>query len=90
MTIIYFVLVGFNIKFPLFILSLQNLIGNFLTAEMHNTSDVFPDKCVFPFFLYSADYDKYSEDPEFKPASRHTKDLFEEVSVGSFIFPILS
>ncbi|KAM9719285.1 chromodomain-helicase-DNA-binding protein 8 isoform 2-T2 [Menidia menidia] len=25
-----------------------------------------------------ADYDKYSEDPEFKPASRHTKDLFEE------------
>ncbi|KAM4551021.1 chromodomain-helicase-DNA-binding protein 8 isoform 2-T2 [Odontesthes bonariensis] len=24
------------------------------------------------------DYDKYSEDPEFKPASRHTKDLFEE------------
>ncbi|KAM3604435.1 uncharacterized protein V6R79_011007 [Siganus canaliculatus] len=25
-----------------------------------------------------AEYDKYSEDPEFKPASRHTKDLFEE------------
>ncbi|XP_041659897.1 chromodomain-helicase-DNA-binding protein 8 isoform X2 [Cheilinus undulatus] len=25
-----------------------------------------------------ADYDKYSEDPEFKPASRHAKDLFEE------------
>ncbi|XP_078143635.1 chromodomain-helicase-DNA-binding protein 8 isoform X2 [Centroberyx gerrardi] len=25
-----------------------------------------------------ADYDKYSEDPEFKPASRHTKDLYEE------------
>ncbi|XP_041847243.1 chromodomain-helicase-DNA-binding protein 8 [Melanotaenia boesemani] len=25
-----------------------------------------------------ADYDKYSEDPEFKPASRHTKDLFDE------------
>ncbi|KAM6918844.1 chromodomain-helicase-DNA-binding protein 8 [Xenentodon cancila] len=25
-----------------------------------------------------ADYDKYAEDPEFKPASRHTKDLFEE------------
>uniref|UniRef100_A0A673Y572 Chromodomain helicase DNA binding protein 8 n=1 Tax=Salmo trutta TaxID=8032 RepID=A0A673Y572_SALTR len=24
------------------------------------------------------DDDKYSEDPEFKPASRHTKDLFEE------------
>ncbi|KAM4605422.1 chromodomain-helicase-DNA-binding protein 8 isoform 2-T4 [Polymixia lowei] len=24
------------------------------------------------------DYDKYSEDPEFKPASRHTKDLYEE------------
>ncbi|XP_074544247.1 chromodomain-helicase-DNA-binding protein 8 isoform X3 [Halichoeres trimaculatus] len=25
-----------------------------------------------------ADYDKYSEDPEFKPASRHAKELFEE------------
>ncbi|XP_011484855.1 chromodomain-helicase-DNA-binding protein 8 isoform X1 [Oryzias latipes] len=25
-----------------------------------------------------ADFDKYSEDPEFKPASRHTKELFEE------------
>ncbi|TKS80274.1 Chromodomain-helicase-DNA-binding protein 8 [Collichthys lucidus] len=25
-----------------------------------------------------ADYDKYSEDPEFKPASRHAKDPFEE------------
>ncbi|XP_068456594.1 chromodomain-helicase-DNA-binding protein 8 isoform X1 [Clinocottus analis] len=24
------------------------------------------------------DYDKYSEDPEFKPASRHAKDLFDE------------
>ncbi|XP_067108594.1 chromodomain-helicase-DNA-binding protein 8 isoform X1 [Osmerus mordax] len=24
------------------------------------------------------DYDKYSEDPEFKPAARHTKDLYEE------------
>ncbi|XP_076018245.1 chromodomain-helicase-DNA-binding protein 8 isoform X3 [Genypterus blacodes] len=24
------------------------------------------------------EYDKYSEDPEFKPASRHTKDLYEE------------
>uniref|UniRef100_A0A8C4I5P1 Chromodomain helicase DNA binding protein 8 n=1 Tax=Dicentrarchus labrax TaxID=13489 RepID=A0A8C4I5P1_DICLA len=30
------------------------------------------------FVLHSADYDKYSEDPEFKPASRHAKDLFEE------------
>uniref|UniRef100_A0AAQ6AM39 DNA helicase n=1 Tax=Amphiprion ocellaris TaxID=80972 RepID=A0AAQ6AM39_AMPOC len=30
------------------------------------------------FLLCSADYDKYSEDPEFKPASRHTKDLFDE------------
>ncbi|XP_060900017.1 chromodomain-helicase-DNA-binding protein 8 [Labrus mixtus] len=25
-----------------------------------------------------ADFDKYSEDPEFKPATRHAKDLFEE------------
>ncbi|KAK5859635.1 hypothetical protein PBY51_021178 [Eleginops maclovinus] len=25
-----------------------------------------------------ADFDKYSEDPEFKPASRHSKDLFDE------------
>ncbi|KAF3858602.1 hypothetical protein F7725_011803 [Dissostichus mawsoni] len=25
-----------------------------------------------------ADFDKYSEDPEFKPASRHAKDLFDE------------
>ncbi|XP_068604555.1 chromodomain-helicase-DNA-binding protein 8 [Brachionichthys hirsutus] len=25
-----------------------------------------------------ADFDKYSEDPEFKPASRHAKDLYEE------------
>lgn len=33
------------------------------------------------FVLYSADYDKYSEDPEFKPASRHAKDLFEEVQI---------
>ncbi|XP_051555980.1 chromodomain-helicase-DNA-binding protein 8 isoform X1 [Myxocyprinus asiaticus] len=24
------------------------------------------------------DYDKYSEDPEFKPASRHTKEVYEE------------
>lgn len=39
----------------------------------------------FVWFIYfvcacvcSADYDKYSEDPEFKPASRH-KDLFDEV-----------
>lgn len=31
------------------------------------------------FVLYRADYDKYSEDPEFKPASRHVKDPFEEV-----------
>lgn len=29
--------------------------------------------------FYRTEYDKYSEDPEFKPASRHTKDLFEEV-----------
>lgn len=36
------------------------------------------------FVLYSADYDKYSEDPEFKPASRHAKDLFEEVRIGAF------
>uniref|UniRef100_H3CR68 Chromodomain-helicase-DNA-binding protein 8 n=1 Tax=Tetraodon nigroviridis TaxID=99883 RepID=H3CR68_TETNG len=25
-----------------------------------------------------AEYDKYSEDPEFKPATRHSKDIFEE------------
>uniref|UniRef100_A0A673LQK3 Chromodomain-helicase-DNA-binding protein 8-like n=1 Tax=Sinocyclocheilus rhinocerous TaxID=307959 RepID=A0A673LQK3_9TELE len=27
------------------------------------------------------DYDKYSEDPEFKPATRHTKEVYEEVNV---------
>uniref|UniRef100_A0AAR2KVJ7 DNA helicase n=1 Tax=Pygocentrus nattereri TaxID=42514 RepID=A0AAR2KVJ7_PYGNA len=27
-----------------------------------------------------ADYDKYSEDPEFKPVMRHSKDIFGEVS----------
>uniref|UniRef100_A0AAX7T9T2 DNA helicase n=1 Tax=Astatotilapia calliptera TaxID=8154 RepID=A0AAX7T9T2_ASTCA len=32
------------------------------------------------------DYDKYSEDPEFKPASRHTKDLFEEVHIRPITF----
>uniref|UniRef100_A0A3Q3MAK6 Chromodomain helicase DNA binding protein 8 n=1 Tax=Mastacembelus armatus TaxID=205130 RepID=A0A3Q3MAK6_9TELE len=36
-----------------------------------------------------ADYDKYSEDPEFKPASRH-KDLFEEVRVLSHHVQVLS
>lgn len=36
--------------------------------------------CVL-FVLFSVDYDKYSEDPEFKPASRHTKDLLDEVRV---------
>ena len=35
------------------------------------------------FVLCSPDYDKYSEDPEFKPASRHAKDLFEEVRIWS-------
>lgn len=36
--------------------------------------------------LFSADFDKYSEDPEFKPASRHTKDLLEEVQVWQSTF----
>lgn len=31
------------------------------------------------FVSCSAEYDKYSEDPEFKPATRHSKDIFEEV-----------
>jgi len=32
-------------------------------------------------FIYClrGDYDKYSEDPEFKPATRHTKEVYEEV-----------
>lgn len=30
-------------------------------------------------FCLRGDYDKYSEDPEFKPASRHTKEVYEEV-----------
>lgn len=33
------------------------------------------------FLLCRADYDKYSEDPEFKPATRHSKDIFDEVGV---------
>lgn len=33
------------------------------------------------FVLCSAEYDKYSEDPEFKPATRHSKDIFEEVGI---------
>lgn len=33
------------------------------------------------FVLYRTEYDKYSEDPEFKPAARHAKDLFEEVKI---------
>uniref|UniRef100_A0A671Y5X8 Chromodomain helicase DNA binding protein 8 n=1 Tax=Sparus aurata TaxID=8175 RepID=A0A671Y5X8_SPAAU len=37
-----------------------------------------------------ADYDKYSEDPEFKPASRHAKDLFEEISVEDKAGPVLT
>jgi len=48
------------------------------------------DRVLFVFC--SADYDKYSEDPEFKPASRHTKDLFEEVRIEllhSFLVALL-
>lgn len=37
------------------------------------------------FVFCRADFDKYSEDPEFKPASRHTKELFEEVSLGGYV-----
>lgn len=39
--------------------------------------------CLFVclFLLCSAEYDKYSEDPEFKPATRHSKDIFEEVTI---------
>ncbi|XP_078120813.1 chromodomain-helicase-DNA-binding protein 8 isoform X2 [Sander vitreus] len=46
-----------------------------------------------------ADYDKYSEDPEFKPASRHAKDLFDEpdsmnvddeISVEDKVGPVIS
>uniref|UniRef100_A0AAQ5XCI0 DNA helicase n=1 Tax=Amphiprion ocellaris TaxID=80972 RepID=A0AAQ5XCI0_AMPOC len=37
-----------------------------------------------------ADYDKYSEDPEFKPASRHTKDLFDEISVEDKAGPVVT
>ncbi|KAA8587477.1 hypothetical protein FQN60_016339 [Etheostoma spectabile] len=46
-----------------------------------------------------ADYDKYSEDPEFKPLSRHAKDLFEEpdsmnvddeISVEDKVGPVIS
>lgn len=33
------------------------------------------------FVLRSTEYDKYSEDPEFKPATRHSKDIFEEVGI---------
>lgn len=33
------------------------------------------------FLLRSTEYDKYSEDPEFKPATRHSKDIFEEVRI---------
>uniref|UniRef100_A0A673Y650 Chromodomain helicase DNA binding protein 8 n=1 Tax=Salmo trutta TaxID=8032 RepID=A0A673Y650_SALTR len=39
------------------------------------------------------DDDKYSEDPEFKPASRHTKDLFEEadsMNMGACEWPTSS
>lgn len=35
--------------------------------------------CVF-LLCFRGDYDKYSEDPEFKPATRHTKELYEEVN----------
>lgn len=37
------------------------------------------------FVLCSAEYDKYSEDPEFKPATRHSKDIFEEVRIQAVI-----
>lgn len=30
-------------------------------------------------FFYRSNYDKYSEDPEFKPVSRDNKDIYEEV-----------
>lgn len=40
---------------------------------------------AFWFMSCRADYDKYSEDPEFKPASRH-KDLFEEVWIRVITF----
>lgn len=42
------------------------------------------------FVLYRTEYDKYSEDPEFKPASRHAKDLFEEVKMLHYIEVFLS
>ena len=38
---------------------------------------------TFAFVLRSVDDDKYSEDPEFKPAARHTKDMYEEVRPSS-------
>ncbi len=40
--------------------------------------------------LYSPEYDKYSEDPEFKPASRHAKDLFDEVQIKAITLNWLS
>lgn len=35
------------------------------------------------------DYDKYSEDPEFKPATRHAKEMYEEVNVFFVVFLLL-
>lgn len=41
------------------------------------------------FVFCSAEYDKYSEDPEFKPATRHSKDIFDEVRIRAFVLELL-
>uniref|UniRef100_A0A7N6BDE4 DNA helicase n=1 Tax=Anabas testudineus TaxID=64144 RepID=A0A7N6BDE4_ANATE len=48
-----------------------------------------PDDKAIDAEQHTVDYDKYSEDPEFKPASRH-KDLFEEVRIRVSSGPVVT
>lgn len=60
-----------------------------LEAPFLNTHfTLFLDRVAF--VTCSADFDKFSEDPEFKPASRLSKDLFDEVPIAATTLEICS